>query len=150
MMRVLSTAAMVGALVAGLSAQPASPSRPSDNKPAEPRSRTVTLTGCVERGATPTQYVIEDEDRGRFEVNGSDIKKYLGQRVQVAGQPGSTRFRVRGGLWPSPNAAARGGDLDPSRAAVEAMPGGPNAATGEINLPTFKVKSVRTLDGGCE
>ncbi len=149
MLRVLSTAVVIYTLATALAASQGAPRQP-DTRPTEPRPRTLTLTGCVERGATPTQYVIQDEDHGRFEVNGSDIKKYLGQRVQVAGQPGSTRFRVRGGLWPSPNAAARGGDLDPSRAAVEAMPGGPNAATGEINLPTFKVKSVRTLGGGCE
>lgn len=123
---------------------------PQDDRPAERGRRTLTLTGCVERGTTPTQYVIEDDQNGRFEVSGNQINKYLGQRVQVAGQPGSTRFRVRGGLWPSPNAAGRAGSMSGSRAAIEAMPGGPNAATGEINLPTFKVKSIRTLDGGCE
>jgi len=113
-------------------------------------SRVVTLSGCVEKGVTPNQYTIQDSMNGRYEVSGTDIKKYLGQRVQVAGTSGSTRFRVKGGLWPNPNVAAQGGSMDPAKAAVAAMPGGPYAGTGDIALPTFKVKAVRTLDGGCE
>jgi hypothetical protein len=124
--------------------------RPETDQKAPPsKSRTVTLTGCVERGATPTQYTIEDEYNGKFEVSGSDIKKYLGQRVQVAGTPGSTRFRVKGGLWPTPNVAAQAGAIDPARAAIAAQPGGGARGTGDIDLPTFKVRAVRTLDGAC-
>lgn len=113
-------------------------------------SRVVTLTGCIEKGVTPNQYTIQDSMNGRYEVSGTDIKRYLGQRVQVAGTPGSTRFRVKGGLWPNPNVAGQAGAMDPAKAAVAAMPGGPYAGTGDISLPTFKVKAVRTLDGGCE
>jgi hypothetical protein len=146
MTRVCWTVLGVAVFGATLAAQGTQDSRRGD----QDQRRTLTLTGCVERGATPTQYVIEDLENGRFEVSGNQIGKYLGQRVRVAGQPGSTRFRVRGGLWPSPNAAGRAGAMSPGRAAVEAMPGGPNAGTGEINLPTFKVRSIRTLDGTCE
>lgn len=136
----------VALVTAGLAvAQESSPAR----KPA-PAPRVVTLTGCVEKGTTPNQYTIQDVMNGRYEVSGTDIKKYVGQRVQVAGTPGSTRFRVKGGLWPNPNVAAQAGSMDPAKAAVAAMPGGPYAATGDIALPTFKVKAVRTLDGGCE
>jgi hypothetical protein len=111
--------------------------------------RTVTLTGCVEQGSTPNQFTLQDPKNGRYEVSGSDIKKYVGRRVQVAGTPGSTRFRVKGGLWPTPNIAAQAGSIDPAQAAVAAQPGGPYSGTGDINLPTFKVKAVRTLDSAC-
>lgn len=124
--------------------------RRSAAKPARPPSRTATLTGCVEKGATPTQLTIDDPLNGRYEVSGSDIGKYLGRRVQVAGTRGSTRFRIKGGLWPSPNVAAQAGGIDPGKAAVAAQPGGPAAGTGNIDLPTFKVKSIRTLDAACE
>ncbi|HUR34993.1 MAG TPA: hypothetical protein VM032_14420 [Vicinamibacterales bacterium] len=118
------------------------------SRPAAP-PRPITLTGCVEKGATPNQYTLADAVNGKFEVSGSDIKKYLGRRVQVAGTPGSTRFRIRGGLWPTPNVAAQAGDIDPARAAIAAQPGGGALGTGEIDLPTFKVKAVRTLDSAC-
>jgi hypothetical protein len=112
--------------------------------------RTLTLTGCVEKGNTPNQFTINDPTVGKFEVSGNRIQRYVGQRVQVAGTRGSTRFRAKGGLWPNPNVAAQGGHMDPARAAVAAQPGGPYAGTGEIDLPTFKVKSVRTVSGECE
>ena len=131
---------------ATLAAQQAS--SPAEKAPSTPR--VVSLTGCVEKGATPNQYTIQDSMNGRYEVSGTDIKKYLGRRVQVAGTPGSTRFRVKGGLWPNPNVAAQAGSMDPAKAAVAAMPGGPYSGTGDIALPTFKVKAVRTVDGACE
>ena len=109
----------------------------------------MTLTGCVEKGATPNQFTLQDPLNGRYEVSGNGISKYLGQRVQVAGTRGSSRFRVKGGLWPTPNVAAQAGSIDPADAAVAAMPGGGASGTGEVDLPTFKVKSVRTVDGGC-
>ena len=111
---------------------------------------TLTLTGCVEKGNTPSQFTINDPVNGKYEVSGSRIQRYIGQKVEAAGTRGSTRFRVKGGLWPNPNVAAQGGNMDPSRAAVAAQPGGPYSGTGEIDLPTFKVKSVRTVSGGCE
>jgi len=139
---VLWTAIFCAAIGVSLAAQQ------SSQKPAPNPSKTITLTGCVEKGATPNQYTIEDELNGKYEVSGSDIKKYLGQRVQVAGTPGSTRFRIKGGLWPTPNVAAQAGD-DPVKAAIASQPGGGATGTGEVALPTFKVKSVRTLGADC-
>jgi hypothetical protein len=121
----------------------------SDRKAAQSAPKTITLTGCVEKGVTPNQYTIADTVNGKYEVSGSDIKKYVGRRVQVAGTPGSARFRVKGGLWPTPNVAAQAGDIDPAKAAVAAQPGGGATGTGQIDLPTFKVKAVRTLDSAC-
>jgi len=136
-------------LVAMSSAEPIGAQDSSSAGKAPPAPRVVSLTGCVEKGTTPNQYTIRDSMNGRYEVSGNDIKRYLGQRVQVAGTPGSTRFRVKGGLWPNPNVAAQAGSMDPAKAAVAAMPGGPYAGTGDIALPTFKVKAVRTLAGAC-
>ena len=146
MRHAFSTALIAALAVTGAIAQ--TPSSSAKKEPAPPR--TLTLTGCVEKGTTPNQLTIQDPVNGRYEVSGSDIKKYLGRRVQVAGTPGSTRFRVKGGLWPTPNVAAQGGAIDPAKAAVAAQPGGPSSGTGDVDLPTFKVKSVRTLDRACE
>jgi hypothetical protein len=134
------------AATAGMAAQSSpAPGRKNGQSP----GKTITLTGCVEKGATPNQYTIADDVNGKYEVSGSDIRKYLGQRVQVAGTPGSARFRVKGGLWPTPNVAGQAGAIDPAKAAVAAMPGGGASGTGDIDLPTFKVKAVRTLDAAC-
>jgi hypothetical protein len=140
------TAVLTSVLAASVAAQQG-PARTDQKEQSGPR--TLTLTGCVEKGVTPNQYTIADDQNGKYEVSGSDIKKYLGRRVQVAGSPGSTRFRVKGGLWPTPNVAGQAGAIDPVKAAIAAQPGGGALGTGEIDLPTFKVKAVRTLDGGC-
>lgn len=144
-MRMGWIALLVAVVSVGLGAQ-----APADRKGDQPGPpKPITLTGCVEKGVTPNQYTIADAINGKFEVSGSDIKKYLGRRVQVAGTAGSTRFRVKGGLWPTPNVAAQAGDIDPAKAAIAAQPGGGALGTGEIDLPTFKVKAVRTLDSAC-
>lgn len=148
MLRAAGTMVLIGMTSAVMVAQgPAS--GPSEKKtPAPPK--VVTLTGCVEKGALPNTYTLTDSENGRYEVSGADIKKYIGQRVQVAGNPGSTRFRVKGGLYPTPNVAGQAGAIDPARAAIAAQPGGGAAGTGNPDLPTFKVKAIRQLDGGCE
>lgn len=146
MLRITLAILTASALAVSLSAQ-----TPQDApaKPA-PAPRTLTLTGCVERSTVPNKYTIVDGENGKYEVSGSDIRKYLGQRVQVAGTPSSTKFRVRGGLWPTPNVAGQAGAIDPAKAAIAAQPGGGARGTGDIDLPTLKVKAVRTMDGACE
>jgi hypothetical protein len=139
--------ALTLAATAGVAAQQRSGAS-EKKEPAAPR--TLTLTGCVERGSTPNQFTLRDAENGKYEVSGAGINKYVGRLVQVAGTPGSTRFRIKGGLWPTPNVAAQAGAIDPARAAIAAQPGGGATGTGEIALPTFKVKAIRTLDGGCE
>jgi hypothetical protein len=145
MARAFSIALIVGVAAVGLAAQQPAP----DASKEQPAPKTMTLTGCVEKGTTPNVYTLQDDANGRYAVSGADIKKYVGRRVQVAGSPGSTRFRVKGGLWPTPNVAGQAGAIDPAKAAIAAQPGGGATGTGDIDLPTLKVKSVRTLDGGC-
>lgn len=111
--------------------------------------KTLTLSGCVERGSTPNQFTITDEQNGKYEVKGNRIGRYLGQRVEIAGSQDTGRLKVRGGLYPNPNAAAQGGSRDPVRTAMDGMPGGPGSGTGDIALPRFNVKSVKALGGGC-
>ena len=146
MTRAFQAFLLAGCIASGAGAAAQQTSDTTKNQPPRP----ITLTGCVEKGNTPSQYIITDVDNGKYEVSGSNIDRYVGRRVQVAGSAGSTRFRVKGGLWPNPNVAAQAGDIDPARAAVAAQPGGPYSGTGEVALPAFKVKSVRTMSGACE
>jgi hypothetical protein len=111
--------------------------------------KTVTLSGCVVKGkGQPNQFTLDDEQNGRYQLTGNQIGHYLGQRVEIAGTTDSSRVKVKGGLWPTPNAAAQGGD--PVRAAIASQPGGGASGTGDADLPSFRVKSVKTLDGGCK
>ena len=123
---------------------------PQADKKSAPAPKTLTLTGCVEKGGTPNQFTLQDPANGKYEVSGSGINKFVGKRVQIAGTPGSNRFRVKGGLWPTPNVAGQAGAIDPAKAAVASQPGGGATGTGDIALPTLKVRSIRALDGGCE
>lgn len=111
--------------------------------------RTLTLTGCVEQGANPNQFTLTDALNGKFQVSGNRIGRYLGRRVEIAGNPDTRRLKVRLGLYPTPNVAAQAGAIDPVRAAIAAQPGGSGSGTGDVALPALKVKSIKTLDGGC-
>jgi hypothetical protein len=147
MTRALCTAVIAAALSIAPAAQQKAP---PDTARKDAASKVVTLSGCVEKGTMPNQFTMNDDSNGRYVVSGSGIQKYLGRRVQVAGTPGSTRFVVKGGLWPTPNVAAQAGAIDPAKAAVAAQPGGGASGTGDVDLPTLKVRSVRTIDGGCK
>jgi hypothetical protein len=54
---------------------------------------------------------------------------------------------IKGGLLPNPNVAAQAGAMDPARAAMASAGGA--AGPGAVDLPEFKVKSVRPVSGGC-
>ena len=126
----------------------ASAQTPSD-KAASKSNKVVTLVGCVERGSAPNQFTLSDGHARKYLVTGSRIGRYVGLRVEIAGISDKSRFKVNGGLWPTPNVAAQAGAMDPAQAAMAAQPGGPSSATGDFDLPRVVVKSVRTLDGAC-
>jgi len=111
--------------------------------------KTVSLSGCVVRGEKTTdQYTLDDASEGKYRLSGVNLKDYLGQRVQIAGAIVETkRLTVKGGLLPNPNVAAQAGSMDPARAAVASAGGA--AGPGSVQLPEFKVKSVRPVSGGC-
>jgi hypothetical protein len=118
--------------------------------PAKPASKTISLSGCVVRGETaPDRYTLEDkEDGGKYRLTGVNLRDYIGLRVQIAGGVVETkRLVIKGGLTPNANVAAQAGAMDPARAAMAAAGG--SAGPGTVELPEFKVKSVRPVSGGC-
>lgn len=123
----------------------------NQQKPEKPKPalKILSLSGCVVRGETmPGQYTLEDKEAGlTYRLTGTDVRDYVGRRVQLVGGVPSRRFRIVGGLTPNPNVAAQAGDMDPSRAAVAASGG--TAGPGNVHLPEFRVKSVRPVSGGC-
>jgi len=127
----------------------ASAQKPSVDKTATKPSKTLTLVGCVEKGSTPNQFTLSDDQSGKYVVTGARIGRYVGLRVEIAGISDNSRFKVKGGLWPTPNIAGQAGAIDPARAATAAQPGGPASATGDVDLPKVVVKSVRALDSKC-
>jgi hypothetical protein len=127
----------------------AAPSTPDKNDKNAPK--TVTLSGCVTKGkGQPNQFTLDDDQNGKYPLSGNQIGHYLGQRVEIAGTTDTARVKIKGGLWPTPNVAAQGGSIDPVRAAIASQPGGGASGTGDTDLPSFRVKSVRTLEGGCQ
>src|SRR5882724_8181537 len=116
---------------------------------AKPAPKVITLSGCVERnGAAPGQYTLSDGGKGGavYKLTGTDVRDYVGRRVEVIGQ-GPRRFTIAGGLTPSANVAAQAGAMDPARAAVASAGG--SAGPGTVDLPEFRVKSVRPISGAC-
>jgi hypothetical protein len=117
------------------------------DKKASPK--TISLSGCVVRNETvPDQFTLEDKDEGKYRLTGVNLRDYIGQRVQIAGGVVETkRLTIKGGLLPNPNVAAQAGAMDPARAAVASAGG--SAGPGTVDLPEFKVKSVRPVSGEC-
>ena len=144
---IVAAVAMAGAAPVAQSASGRSDNRSSAAQKTDPGR--VVLTGCVAKGNGPREFTITDEANGTYRVTGNGIERYVGRRVEIAGREDTSKLKVVGGLYPTPNVAAQAGSIDPVRAVIAAMPGGSGGATGEVALPTFKVKSVRTLDGGC-
>jgi len=144
---VLDPAVLIGVAVmlAPLAAQDKSqkPVKP------EPAPKVLSLSGCVVRGESgPNQYTIEDKNEGTYRLTGTDLRDFIGKRVELlGGVPNSKRLKIVGGLTPNANVAAQAGDMDPARAAVASAGG--SAGPGIVTLPEFKVKSVRPVSGGC-
>ena len=130
--------------------QPAA-SPPASGKTDKNAPKTVTLSGCVAKGnGQPNQITLDDQQNGKFQLSGNRIGQYLGQRVEIAGTTDTSRLKIKGGLWPTPNAAGQGSSIDPARAAVASQPGGGSSGTGDADLPSFRVKSIKILDGACQ
>ena len=142
------TPASVSLLAAALlAAIPPALAQQSESKNT-PQSNIVTLSGCVIND--PVQRNIytltEENDPTVYRLTGTNVRKFVGQRVEVSGVM-SKRPVIVGGLYPTPNVAAQAGAIDPARAAVEQMIAGSNAM-GRAALD-FRVKSVRPVPGAC-
>jgi hypothetical protein len=151
-MRVSLTRRVAGASALALLFTGALSAQDKKDKPAKPAPppKVLTLSGCVVRGETlPGQYTLEDKEGGTtYRLTGTDVRDYIGRRVQiVGGSPTPRRLTIVGGLTPNANVAAQAGDMDPSRAANAAAGG--VAGPGTVQLPEFRVKSVRPVSGAC-
>jgi hypothetical protein len=127
----------------------AAPLTAQTKPPAKPAPKVITLSGCVERnGSTPGQYTLSEGGKGGavYKLTGTDVRDYVGRRVEIIGQ-GPRRFTIAGGLTPTANVAAQAGAMDPARAAVASAGG--SAGPGTVELPEFRVKSVRPISGAC-
>jgi hypothetical protein len=147
-MRISFTRRIAGACALALLSASALAQNKTD-KPAKPAPKIITLSGCVARGETmPGQYTLEDKEAGtRYRLTGTDFRDYIGRRVQISGGVPSRRLTIVGGLTPNANVAAQAGDMDPARAATAAAGGA--AGPGTVQLPEFRVKSVRPVSGAC-
>jgi len=115
--------------------QPATPKKAESNEP-------VTLKGCVARETTSgSSYTFTDSTGTKYRLAGKSIEKYSGMSVEVVGLVDRRNVAVTGGLWPTPNAAAQAGNMDPGRAAVIALGGG-STGTGRVELPTLRITRV--------
>src|SRR5215210_6447673 len=96
------------------------------------KDKSVTMSGCVTSGTNPqSAMTFADTDTGnKYRLSGKSLKKFVGQRVEIVGGAATSKFTVRGGLYPSPNVAAQAGALDPAKAAIAAQPGGTQSGTG--------------------
>jgi hypothetical protein len=148
MRKFLIGALLMAAASVAAAQQPAAP--PSSSPKADKNAaKTLTLSGCVARGmGQPNQFTLDDDQNGKYQLSGNQIGRYVGQRVEIAGTTDTSKLKVKGGLWPTPNVAAQGGD--PVRAAIASQPGGGASGTGDASLPSFRVKSVKALEGGCQ
>jgi hypothetical protein len=110
----------------------------------------VELVGCVSNQPGASGAFTFDESSGsKYKLTGKSVRKYAGQMVRLVGGPQGRKVSVSGGLWPSANAAGQAGGLDPAQESIARQPGGGGAGVGSINLPEFRVVSVRTVDGSC-
>jgi hypothetical protein len=139
----------VSLLLVALVAAAAAPALAQQSEPKKaPQSNVITLNGCVI--TDPAQHNVytltEENDPTIYRLTGTNVRKYVGQRVEVSGVM-SKRPVIVGGLYPTPNVAAQAGAIDPGRAAVEQMIAGSNPA-GRAALD-FRVKSVRPVPGAC-
>ena len=119
------------------------------SEPRKPPPKPITLSGCVQRGeSSPDQFTLSENKGSQiYRLTGTDLRDYVGRRVQLVGGVSSNRLKIVGGLTPSANAAAQAGAMDPARAATAAAGG--SAGPGTVELPEFRVKSVRPIDGSC-
>lgn len=151
-MRVIPWSVLVAAAVSiGAAQQDKPPSSPESSPESKKAPKTLTLVGCIARGGgAPNQLTIDDAASGRYQLAGSRLHRYIGQRVELTGSPDTSRLRIKGGLTPTPNIAGQAGAIDPVRAAIARQPGGGSAGTGDASLPSFRVRAVKALRGVCE
>ncbi len=111
----------------------------------------VTVTGCVSGlPVNSGDFTLTDANNGsKYRLTGKSVRKYAGQRVEVVSGR-SKRLAIRGGLWPSPNAAGQAGAIDPAQESIARQPGGGGTGAGTATLPELNVVRVRGVEGPCK
>jgi len=121
------------------------------DKPKKEPAPPITLSGCVAKSSgTPTEYTLMDETGSpMYRLSGMNVRNYVGKRVELVGlEPDSKKVKIKIGLLPNATVAGQRGSMDPAQAATAAAGG--SAPVGDVQLPEFRVRSVKPLDGGCE
>jgi hypothetical protein len=112
-----------------------------------PSPKALTVSGCVaDDTANPSRYLFTDSDGSTYRLSGTDVRHYVGRRVQLTGSVvDSKRLHIGGGLVPSANVAGQAGAMDPAQAAMAAAtPSGSRPP-----MQTFRVTRVKTVAGTC-
>jgi hypothetical protein len=117
-------------------------------KKAAPAPKVLSVSGCVTEDASKN-LTIEDVKSGSYRLTGLSVRDYIDQKVELAGAVyQSKKLVIKGGLLPNPNLAAQAGSVDQTQIANETHGG--SAPTGDVQLPEFRVKSIRPLGTGCK
>ncbi len=145
------TAILLSTVAPAMAAQTAAPPTPAQ-PPKKDTPKPLTLTGCVTPDAANAgHFTLADFTTGTptYRLAGTDLRRYLGKRVELVGAAAQPKLSIVGGLTPSPNVAAQAGAMDPADAARANLGGDGNARPGNIAVPELKVKTIKTVDGGC-
>ena len=139
-------------LTAMLVLQPAAAFAQTAKTPAKPAPKEIRLNGCISQDTiVPSQFNFLDNDGGeKYRLTGKNLKKFVGQRVEIVGGPPGKGVTFKTGLLPSPNIAAQAGAIDPGKAAVANLPGGAADAAVVSTLPEFHVSRLRGVEGACQ
>lgn len=141
--------ALLIAVFSFLSSSPGAQSQPRAGGTSAKHQAPVTLAGCVSPKPASGTFTFTAKDGTKYRLTGKNLKKYAGQEVEIVSGEGKS-LAVKGGLLPSPNAAAQAGAIDPKQAAIAAQPGGTASGTGEVQLPALNVNRVRALGVSCQ
>ena len=108
------------------------------------------LVGCVsaDPGASGS-FTFSESTGSQYRLTGKSVRKYAGKMVYLMSGP-QKKLAIRGGLWPSPNAAGQAGAVDPAQESIARQRGGATSGTGGFELPELRVVSVRGAGGTCK
>ena len=123
---------------------------PAPAKTKEDPNKPVTMNGCVVREASAAkEFTFTDSSNGfKYRLSGQDVSKLLNQPIEIVGVVDTSKLKVKGGLYPTPNVAGQAGAIDPGKAHVASLGGG-TTGSGTPDLPTFKVAQVKATQGEC-
>src|SRR5262249_22492274 len=111
--------------------------------------KTQTGVGCLAGVQNTNQVTFADAQHNvTYRVTGTDLREYVGQRVQVV-VTSPKRLHVTGGLLPTPTVAAQAGAIDPAQAATAAVAAGRGNQAANTTLTELRVRSAKPVAGGC-